>query len=88
MENKPTREQIRKEFDESFPATLEFSKAHAEAYKDFYDSKIEQILKELVGEEKPSNGFLLTRRAKHGDMEKGYNQKRSEIEKKIKELGF
>ena len=87
------KQQLHKEFDENFPKTWGWSVITKERHreeeaesevKSFYDSKIQEILKELVGEERipdPDDPRYI-------DWANGYNSKCREIQKKIKELGY
>ena len=77
------KQQLHKEFDDHFKEgdlynTPEKAYLTLIAIKSFYDSKITQILKEIVGEESEWDC----------DKCKGYNNKHSEIIEKIKEMEY
>ena len=95
-----TKQQLHKEFDEKWKDWLRSYGVSAEYYKflqEDIDSKIQEILQELVGEEKDTvlkidmGRYNLDRihgAVGHKLRDAGYNKKRQEILDKIKELGY
>ena len=78
------KESLHKDFSKWFERTWGHTYKEESDIKAFYDSRITQILKEIVGEERipdPDDPRYI-------DWAGGYNNKRIEIIEKVKEMGY
>lgn len=56
----------------------ELKEIHSDIWKGEWNSALKAV-EEKMPPEKGANGFLLTRKPEHGDMEKGFNAYRSQL---------